>query len=398
MRRSKNYWVLICMLSLPFVACKEDTANLPISSGDKPGVLTVVSQQILAGGSEITFKAPKDKDFTYAEAVYSVKPGEEMRVTSSLYEDKLLLSGFTQEGIYPVTLYSVSKGGVRSDPLEIQVQVAKPSFLDVFENLRVVDDFSGFTVVYENQSEQDIRITVLRYDPMVRRYVTEYTHFSNDVQGSFRRAGYTEPEEFRFVVTDRWENHSDTLAQTVQPLQEFLMDKSKFASHPLPPFNNLGYDSYTLFTNIWNENIGNFYYATTGWMSYQSGPIDFCIDIGVKAKLSRVNMNHPCSSNNFYTAFTRYTIREFELYGSNDPSPDGSWESWDLLSTLESIPPTGASTEELRHYGCTLGEDFFVAGEAGAYRYYRFKVLRQWGGAGFFTAIDELTFFGALMD
>lgn len=386
---------LIFVSWLLVAACAKETTNAPISVGEKPGMLTITEQKKLAGGTEISFKAPKDKDFLYAEAVYSTVPGKKNIVTSSRYEDRLLLTGFKDEGTYPATIYAVSKGDVRSEPLEIEIHVGKPSFREVFETLRIVDDFSGFTVVYENPSEQDIRITVLRYDPLVRRHVTEYTHFSNDVQGSFRRAGYTSPEEFRFVVTDRWENHSDTLSQTVHPLEEFVMDNSKFASHPLPPFNNLGYDSYTLFTHIWNNSIGNFYYDRTGWMSYQSGPIDFCIDIGVKAKLSRVKMNHPCSSNNVYTAFSRYTIREYELYGSNDPNPDGTWESWDRLAHFESVLPTGMSTEEIRHLGCTVGEDFFVPGEAGAYRYYRFKVLRQWGGSGFFTAIDELSFFGA---
>lgn len=395
--RSLTALVLIAIIAV-FSGCKEEEVNSPLSKGEKPGKLSVLSITELAGGAEITFKAPLDKDFTYAEAVYSPKAGKENRVTSSPYEDTMVLTGFTQAGTYKVTLYAVAKGGVRSEPLEVEIPVAKPSFLEVFENLRVVDDFSGFTVVYENPAEQPIRITVLRYDPLTRRFTTEHTHFSSDAQGSFRRAGYTDPEEFRFVVTDRWENNSDTLVQTVTPLEEFEMDKGKFASHPLPPFNNLPYDSYTLFAQIWNNSIGNFYYARTGWMSSQAGPIDFCIDIGVKAKLSRVKMNHPCSANNVYTAFSRYTIRDFEIYGSNDPNPDGTWESWDRVGVFESIRPSGMSNEEVRHFGCVTGEDFFVPGETGGYRYYRFKILRQWGGTGFFSGIDELTFFGALID
>ncbi|MBL1410833.1 DUF4959 domain-containing protein [Sphingobacterium faecale] len=394
----KTYLYSIILVTLAiFFSCKEELANQPISTGSQPDQITIVSQQEIAGGSEITFKAPQNKDFTYVKAVYTVKPGKEVTITSSLYEDKIVLHGFTKEGSYPVRFYAVSKGEVLSDPLVVNVNVAKPSFRDVFDNLHVFDDFSGFTVTFDNPSEQDIRITVLTYDPLVRRYVTSYTHFSGDVKGSFRRAGYNQPQDFKFVVSDRWDNHSDTLTQTIHPLQEFEMDKSKFASFPLPPFNNASWNSNTVFSRIFDGRIGNFYYGTTGWMSNDNGPIDFSIDIGIKAKLSRIKMNHPCSpsGNYWYSAFVRYAMREFELYGSNNPNLDGSWDSWDKLANLESLKPGGMSAEELRNYGCVLGEDFFIPGEAGGYRYYRIKVFNMWGGSSQFTGIDELTFYGA---
>ena len=87
-----------------------------------------------------------------------------------------------------------------------------------------------------------------------------------------------------------------------------------------------------------------------------------------------------------------------EVYGSNDPNPDGSWDSWTLLGTFESIKPSGGSgwTSEDIQFACYDGEDFEFP-DIDPVRYLRFRVTKVWGGVTYIY-IAELTFWGEVLE
>ncbi len=62
------------------------------------------------------------------------------------------------------------------------------------------------------------------------------------------------------------------------------------------------------------------------------------------------------------TCIIMQTLREFEIWGSNNPNADGSWASWDSIGTFESFKPSGlplgqVSAEDIQ-FARVDGEDF----------------------------------------
>lgn len=86
-----------------------------------------------------------------------------------------------------------------------------------------------------------------------------------------------------------------------------------------------------------------------------------------------------------------------EVYGSNNPAADGSWDSWTLLGQFESVKPSGDAkwTSEDIQFAVNDGEDFEFE-DTGVYRYLRFKILKNWGGVTYIY-IAELTFWGEVL-
>ena len=88
-------------------------------------------------------------------------------------------------------------------------------------------------------------------------------------------------------------------------------------------------------------------------------------------------------------------MKTFELYGSNNPSSDGSFNSWTLLGAYTSVKPSGLPVGQNTSADVAYakaGEEFTIASGTPQSRYYRFKLLSNWGNASFMT-MAEITFF-----
>jgi hypothetical protein len=83
------------------------------------------------------------------------------------------------------------------------------------------------------------------------------------------------------------------------------------------------------------------------------------------------------------------------LYGSDNPNPDGSWASWTLIGSYTSVKPSGLpvgqNTQADIDYA-KAGEEFTVPSGTPKFRYYRFKLLSNWGNSHFMT-MEEITFY-----
>jgi hypothetical protein len=121
----------------------------------------------------------------------------------------------------------------------------------------------------------------------------------------------------------------------------------------------------------------------------------FSIDLGKKVLISRFK-EHQAPTSHLYIGSG---VKRFELWGSNNPPLDGSFNNWDLLGTFESYKPSGipmgTSTAEDKNYANFLGEDFEFVDQPAAYRYIRFKTLETYSSTGQ-VVIAELTLFGEI--
>src|SRR5690606_636173 len=131
-------------------------------------------------------------------------------------------------------------------------------------------------------------------------------------------------------------------------------------------------------------------YGTTNASGF---PQSFTFDFGEKVIISRFkSYQRPAPFTYGLSA-----VKKFEIWGSNEPQSDGSWDSWDLLGEFESFKPSGLPfpqyTDEDVNYGAIQGEDFEFDDLQLPYRYIRFKTLETWDMGGQ-VAVVELEMWG----
>lgn len=177
-----------------------------------------------------------------------------------------------------------------------------------------------------------------------------------------------------------------TTVKLVFPAFERSLDKSKFKEVILPADAVEGGYGW-LMEYLWDDNYNPDGFATEDIVDGK--PQSFTFDTGVSTSFSRMKMWQ--ANDRLYDL---QSVKKFEVWGSNNPDPDGSWESWNKLLTCTSVKPSGApvgtNTPADIAYA-KAGEEFVFPAGTPKYRYVRIKMLENWGGGTFMT-MEELTF------
>ena len=181
-----------------------------------------------------------------------------------------------------------------------------------------------------------------------------------------------------------FEFFSPAPGQTTLPAFERQFDKANFAIVILP--TDILEGGYGWLENfIWDEQ-----YDPPGFATQSQIPCWFTFDAGSSASLSRFKV---WQAND--RLFQKESVKTFELYGSDSPNPDGSWASWTLINSYTSIKPSGLpvgqNTQADIDYA-KAGEEFSAPAGTPKFRYFRFKLLSNWGGGNFMT-MEEITFY-----
>lgn len=388
----KTHVSIFVSVILFITACKEETIKpLPGEGGFTSDALArdlVVDNR--PGEVKIAYKLPADPNLLYVEAKWMHK-GVERNAKSSYYSDTLTLQGFGDTSEYDVRIYSVDKAERRSEPVTVKVKPLTPPVKEVLKSLAVKPDFGGVNISFVNPTQTNVVITAFTVGDSGEILPADafYTNLP-EYSFSIRNMDATE-KKFGIFVKDRWDNYSDTLYTTLTPLFELQLNKALFKEYiPYPgDVNDNIYSAAYPMRNLWDN--GTAIFVTKQGIQT---PLSFTIDLGVKAKLSRMKYLQR-QSTAFY--FTSGTPELFEVYGSNNPSPDGGWSSWTLLQSCVSKKPSGLPLGTVSNDDLALakvGEDFNFPANADAYRYLRFKVTKTYGNANNIT-FAELTFWGA---
>ncbi|GAP72277.1 hypothetical protein SAMD00024442_29_6 [Candidatus Symbiothrix dinenymphae] len=200
---------------------------------------------------------------------------------------------------------------------------------------------------------------------------------------------------------------------------ELPLTKSSWANAALPGDSWLGAGGATgdwSFEKLWDglEAPSN---ANRSYASAGASPIPqhFTIDLGYKASLSRMQL----WPNNSSTNADRYqwmSPREFELWGSNNPDPDGGWVNWVKLGEWTVHKPSGYELDGSVGTVTADDEDYFryhqvydivpsaaTPNAADPVRYIRFKTINNFAtyitpAANDYVAIAEMSLWGAYRD
>lgn len=382
--------IVACAITL-LSGCKEEILSpLPNSGGGAPPVVSSMKVLNLPGAAKISYTVPGDPNLLYVEAVWTHK-GIVRNTKSSYYADTLLLEGFGDTSSYDVQLFSVSTGEKRSEPVSISVKPLTPPVKEVFKTLRVKPDFGGCNIAFLNETGSNIVIGVITTDSL-GDLVPADAFYTNLINDSFSVRGFDAvPRKFGIYLRDRWDNYSDTLFTTLTPYFEKQLNKSQFKEvNPYPgDVNDKIYSASYPMRNLWDNNTTIFVTAQGLGL-----PQSFTIDLGVTAKFSRMKYLQRQSTAFYYASGTPEFI---EIYGSNNPAPDGNWSSWTHLMTCVSKKPSGLPLNIVTNddiAAANAGEDFNFPVSAEAYRFLRFRVTKTYGNATNIT-FAELTFWGA---
>lgn len=378
------------MLLLVAAACKKEEHASLYGTGSIPAPVTSTSVTNLPGAAEITYSLPHDNSILYVKAEYERQPGNKQEMKASYYANKLIVDGFGDTLAHTVKLYVVNQSEQASEPVTVTVKPLTPPVTLVYRSLLVGEDFGGLRISFGNESKADVAIHVLTPDEkgILSQAHVQYTTLE---AGTFTLRGYdSASRQFSFYVTDRFGNHSDTLANTYRPLYEKSLDKTLFRKVQLP--TDIADDWGLPMENLWNGSYVGFW----DMFHTQTKPFPqwFTFDMGITVKLSRITLwqrQTPVSD----WAYNANNPKKFEVYGSNSPDPDGGWTNWTKLVDHEVVKPSGLPLGQLSAddiAAAAKGEEMTIPLDKQAVRYLRIKVLETFTNSA--TNIAEVSIWG----
>lgn len=387
----KKILYIFLLLALAGLGCrKEERLDHIDENAPAPKQVSNVKSEGTPGGAILTYSIPQDANLAYVKAVYEIQSGVFKEGKSSFYTDTIKLEGFGNTNEYEVKLYSIGKNEKSSEPLIVKVKPLTPPVYSAFEDLNIEAGFGGVKVKFKNPLQANLAI-VLEADTVGNGVMTPVqTFYTKAREGSYSVRGMTPTEKnFNVYLRDRWGNKSEILNRKLVPLFEQMVPKP-FTAVNLPTDEYLPVESAYPLSRMWDGLVDIWIFASR---NNTVVPQWFTVDLNKSVVLSRMKV-HQRSPNYTYTGGN---VKTFELYGSNAPNSNGSWESWTLLGKFNSFKPSGLplgqNTAEDYNYGHTMGEDFELTETPQAYRYYRFKTLETYGGGGQIT-IAEISFWG----
>ncbi len=372
------------------MACKDTIPGPVENDGVPPGPLSQLSVTNLNGAAEISYQVPSDPDLLYVRAVYTTKQGEVRETKVSRHHSSIRVEGFGDTDAYEVELYAVDRGENASTPVQVTVHPLSPPMQLSRASLEVQPTFGGISINFDNSAKDNLAFVVLANDSL-GQFVPIHTYYTRLPKGEFAVRGLASEEtRFGLFVRDRWGNLSDTLYTLQTPLFEIQLDRTLMRDYTLPTDAPLGYSGSVnaLFDGILTDSKRGYHSGDAARM-----PQWFTYDMGVKAKLSRLTW-FMREGSNYYSL---HNPRVIEIWGSNNPDPDGSWDSWELLVSYEQVKPSGLPRGQLSaedQVAAAAGETIIFPIDVPEVRYIRWKTLQNWSG-GTYVNFNEIMMWGA---
>ena len=241
----------------------------------------------------------------------------------------------------------------------------------------------GTQLRYKDQTGKEVTLSVAGDDSQTR--VSELP-LGDSIQ--IRSLFMPHPESIDTFYT----NYQTVHLEEIQPVE---LDKGRFAEYQLPTDAERSTRYSAGMYLMWDGNTsGSGYYRTN-----DGSPVPhwFTFDLGIEASLSRLVVWQR-SLGEESLLFNNANIRLFEVWGSDDPNPDGSWDSWTKLLDGESKKPSGLPLGQLNDADrrqVQEGEVFAFPANIPSVRYLRIKVIETWNpGLSNRSFISELSLYG----
>lgn len=377
-------------------ACGKQMGREPLDNDSTvPTAVTNVKVENRSGKAKLTYTVPYDPALLYVQAEYKLTSGEAVSRKASYYEDSLILDGFADTLEHEVNVYSISRSGVKSDPVLVKVKPLEASIWHVIRSLKIENAFGGFNIAALNPTGENIGIIVL-----TKNVFKEYEANNNlsvftpekSILSKVRNMDTTRVG-IGFFVKDRWGNVTDTVYKDVTPIYEIKLPPANFKAvampNDAPQVTNGARLEYA-----WDGLLG---WPNTSFTDQSKGgnvPHMVTFDMGVTAKLSRVWIRPFPEGTRFYYLST---MKRFEIYGSTNPTTDGSLDnSWTLLGSYEVVKPSGlpyGTDNALDQSTAGAGFNYEISLSSPRVRFLRIRCLENFAG-GTAQNINEISVYG----
>lgn len=389
-----NAKYLISLLTLLFLSSCSEKELLPISGSlGKPGVVTNVVVEPSAGGVSISYKIPNSEDLLAVKCVYALSEGKENEVTASYYENKLMIQGYNDTLEHTAVLYAVNRAQELSDPVEIKFRPQESALSKAMKTVTIDNDFGGARFSWRNPEKAPLNIEFFGPDSLGQMSMLKILTSDID-KNTYSIRGY-DPKRYKFsmVMSDNYNNYSDTISAEVLPMFEEILDKRKMSVMNLSNDKSLtnweGKDSYVI-----DDDLSNF--GCFGANALPGAPMT--IDLGAVTKLSRFVVHQRYFMDTYYNHGNPKTLEVYIC--DHKPDQSGDWSEWTKVMDCEIVKPSGSPGSTLTDLDLETaknGHEFTFDLSLLPARYVRIVLLTAWGGTTF-SNIAELDFYGDVQE
>lgn len=404
MKLLKSIIVVISVFCI-FSGCQKEIIG-PLGKNDTPpGPVSNVKVKNQSGQATLTYSLPTDEDIAYVKAEYTLLSGAKREVRASFYTSQMVVDGFGDTEVHKVTLRVVNKSEVASEPVTIEVKPLENAIQIAFKTMKVVPAFGGINISLSNEARANLAIIPMQEQGYKGWVAFDGIYTSTESVSKNIRGLEVKPVKIAVVIRDRFMNQTDTLFAEVTPLFEMPLAKSLYKEMPgviwpgdqKANFSNSGVDA-TGVKRMWDGQ-------TVSWPSVaytpptitDQGPHSITFDLGQTAQLSRlVIWDYPETISGRKIYFYRGNMKNFEIWGSDNPNPDGSYDSWYKLGTYQSEKPSGLPYAEVSDEDQKTAEAGFswdLDINVPKLRYLRIKCINNWQGTNFLM-ITEVQAYG----
>ncbi|WP_418894143.1 DUF5000 domain-containing lipoprotein [Limibacterium fermenti] len=380
---------------------EEDTSKIP-------NPLTNVSAENTKGGAVFFYDTPQENEVILVTAEYPIDNGATKieRFDITKYSSSLTLTGLSTQK-RKVELYTTNKHGNRSAGVEVEVEPLLSSSVEylnkIMASVSIAPVVNGITISFSNNSEsKEVFFNISYKDIAGNWYEYNVKPSANEQEGiiTLENLPYA---EFSIYLSDSDEERSEAKLLSVTPVIEEVLITDKWVEYALPGDNSEGFKdtqwgTYLPLKNLWDgiklhsggdgrfENLGGDF------------PQSYTIDLGANQELKLSRIIIYSLANYKANTYGNYNPKVIEVYVSNDPATDGSWESWTKLAECVSVKPSGSPigtvTDSDFEY-IRKGESFKLTITQESYRYIRLKVIETWGGVSpHVVRLDEIELWG----
>ncbi len=392
-----TYGLLVLAVIMVFFSCRkqDETFKQFLEGGEITYVEKADSLTAYSGKNRVilSWLISGDPDVSKAKIFWNNRADSaEVSIARTSGPDKIeaLLENIP-EGPHTFEVYTYDDMGNSSIKSEVFAQVYGNEYISSLlnrairgiaysgENLELAwyrsdDGDMGTEVTYTDVSNTVQKVTILATDSVLilpnykPNTPLEYlTHYKPDS-----------------TAIDLFATHPTTVELQMQFRENIDLDKSLFSEFPLPG-DGVKQDLVGMkLSNLWSGVLQGDQEAG-GWYRLKDGltfPMRFQFDLGVQAKLNTFTMWQRGTFDQQTLVYANANVKTWEIWGSNDPAPDGSFDGWVKLRHCEGYKPSGTAvgTRTAEDIAYAQGGDTFdIPADMPAVRYIRLNILAIYG-------------------
>ena len=384
----KTIYLSFILLLLVFSSCSEKELQPISSSLGKPGVVTDVVVEPSAGGATISYKIPNSEDLLAVKCLYTLPNGKEQEATASFYENELLIQGYNDTAEHTAVLYAVNRAQELSAPVEVKFHPLESPLNKSTKTVSIDADFGGARFNWRNPEKVPLNVEFFGPDSLGQMSMLKVLTTDID-KNTYTIRGY-DPKQYKFsmVMSDNYNNYSDTISAEITPMFEEKLDKRKMS------VMNLGNDKSLTNWEGMDAFILDDDHSTFGYFGANTLPgASMTFNLGAVAKLSRFVV-HQRANTGYYQ---HGNPKKMEIYTcDHKPGQDGDWSEWTKVMDCELVKPSGSpgnTITDLDMETAKNGHEFSFDISLPATQYIRFVILSAWDGTTYCN-IADLDFYG----